>query len=53
MKIVLNLNKIALENNVILNITSNNTLRLLPPLIINDQESDFLIDKIIKIINKH
>ena len=48
-----NLNKIALENNVILNITSNNTLRLLPPLIINDQESDFLLDKIIKIINKH
>ena len=47
------LNKIALENNVILNITSNNTLRLLPPLIINEQESDFLIDKIIKIINKH
>ena len=48
-----NLNKIALENNVILNITSNNTLRLLPPLIINEQESDFLLDKIIKIINKH
>ena len=48
-----NLNKIALENNVILNITSNNTLRLLPPLIINNQESDFLVDKIIKIINKH
>ena len=47
------LNKIALENNVILNITSNNTLRLLPPLIINEQESDFLLDKIIKIINKH
>ena len=36
-----NLNKIALENNVILNITSNN-FRLLPPLTINDQESDFL-----------
>ena len=48
-----NLNKIALENNVILNITSNNTLRLLPPLIINDQESDFLVDKIIKIISNH
>ncbi len=46
-----NLNKIALENNVILNITSNNTLRLLPPLIINDQESDFLVEKIIKIIS--
>ena len=48
-----NLNKIALENNVILNITSNNTLRLLPPLIINDQESDFLVEKIIKIISNH
>jgi len=48
-----NLNKIALENKVILNVTSNNTLRLLPPLIINNQESDFLVDKIIKIINKH
>ena len=48
-----NLNKIALENNVILNITSNNTLRLLPPLIIDDQESDFLVDKLIKIISNH
>ena len=40
----------ALEDELLINITGN-SIRMLPPLIITQQEVDFLIKKIIKLIN--
>ena len=40
----------ALEDELLINITGN-SIRLLPPLIITQQEVDILIKKIIKLIN--
>jgi acetylornithine aminotransferase len=40
----------ALEDELLINITGN-SIRMLPPLIITQQEADILIKKIIKLIN--
>ena len=40
----------ALEDELLINITGN-SIRMLPPLIITQQEVDILIKKIIKLIN--
>ena len=40
----------ALEDKLLINITGN-SIRMLPPLIISEQEVDILIKKIIKLIN--
>jgi acetylornithine aminotransferase len=40
----------ALEDELLINVTGN-SIRMLPPLIITQQEADILIKKIIKLIN--
>ena len=41
---------IALEKKLLINVTSENVIRLLPPLIINDEESKVLADRLIDVI---
>ena len=41
---------IALEKKLLINVTSENVIRLLPPLIINDEESRTLSDRLIDVI---
>ena len=42
----------ALQNKLLINVTATTTIRLLPPLIINEQEIDELINTLITLINK-
>ena len=41
----------ALRENILLNVTGGNTIRLLPPLILSDQEAEIISEKVCKIIN--
>ncbi|MDO9169524.1 MAG: acetylornithine transaminase [Methylobacter sp.] len=43
----------ALQNNLLINVTSEKTIRLLPPLIINDQQITQLVETLSTLINKH
>jgi acetylornithine/N-succinyldiaminopimelate aminotransferase len=36
----------ALENGIVINVTNNNVVRILPPLIISDAEADLIVEKI-------
>lgn len=38
--------KQALENGIIINVTNNSVIRILPPLIISDAEADLIVEKI-------
>ncbi|RLA21690.1 MAG: aspartate aminotransferase family protein, partial [Gammaproteobacteria bacterium] len=37
---------IALENKLLINVASGNTIRLLPPLVISDEEAVLLVEKL-------
>ncbi len=41
----------ALRENILLNVTGGNTIRLLPPLILSDQEAEIISKKVCKIIS--
>lgn len=41
---------IALENRLLINVASGNTIRLLPPLIMSDEQSTMLVEKICRLI---
>lgn len=43
----------ALQNNLLINVTSEKTIRLLPPLIINDQQIAQLVETLSTLIVKH
>jgi acetylornithine/N-succinyldiaminopimelate aminotransferase len=43
----------ALQNNLLINVTSEKTIRLLPPLIINDQQIAQLVETLSTLIHKH
>jgi len=43
----------ALQNNLLINVTSEKTIRLLPPLIINDQQIAQLVETLSTLIQKH
>jgi len=43
----------ALHNNLLINVTSEKTIRLLPPLIINDQQIAQLVETLSTLIHKH
>lgn len=45
--------KIALENGLLINVTSDKVIRLLPPLIISDEEADLIVDMVCDLIGKH
>jgi acetylornithine aminotransferase len=40
----------ALENGILINVTAENVVRLLPPLIFTDNEADLLVEKLDKVI---
>jgi acetylornithine aminotransferase len=42
--------KLALENGLLINVTAGNTIRLLPPLIINKEQIQEIIEKMSKLI---
>jgi len=42
--------KEALENGIVINVTNNNVVRILPPLIISDEEADLMVDKISAVV---
>ncbi|MDO9048139.1 MAG: aspartate aminotransferase family protein [Methylobacter sp.] len=43
----------ALQNNLLINVTSEKTIRLLPPLIINEQQITQLVETLSTLIHKH
>lgn len=43
---------IGLEHGLLFNVTAENVIRLLPPLIINDNEIDMLVERLTKTINQ-
>lgn len=42
----------ALEQNLLINVTRGDTIRLLPPFVIQNQQIDELIDKVVSLINQ-
>lgn len=42
----------ALEQHLLINVTAGNVVRLLPPLIINDEEADEIVEKVSKLIKQ-
>jgi acetylornithine aminotransferase len=42
--------KEALDNGIVINVTNNNIIRILPPLIISDQEADLIVEKITTLV---
>jgi len=42
--------KLALEQNLLINVTAGNVVRLLPPLIIDQQQADIIIDTVCRLI---
>jgi len=44
--------ELAIENKLLINVTSDKTIRLLPPLIINNDETKLVAKKLIKTINE-
>jgi len=45
--------KIALDSGLLINVTSENVIRLLPPLIISDEEADQLVTTLSKLISQY
>ena len=45
--------KIALDQHLLINVTNDSTIRLLPPLIITKQDSQYLVDTLVAIINAY
>ncbi|MBL4712854.1 MAG: aspartate aminotransferase family protein [Gammaproteobacteria bacterium] len=44
--------KMALDKNLLINVTAGNVIRLLPPLIISQQQADTIIDKISELVSR-
>lgn len=44
--------ELALENKLLINVTSDKTIRLLPPLIINNDEAKLVAKKLVKTIDE-
>ena len=40
----------ALDNGIVLNVTNNSVIRILPPLIISDEEADLIVEKITTVV---
>ncbi|MCF7970618.1 MAG: acetylornithine transaminase [Methylococcaceae bacterium] len=45
--------KIALEEGLLINVTGETTIRLLPPLIINKEQIELLVSKLSVLVNRH
>ena len=42
--------KLALEQQLLINVTAGNVIRLLPPLIINQQQADIIINTVSELV---
>jgi acetylornithine aminotransferase len=42
--------KEGLDNGIVINVTNHNVIRILPPLIINDEEADLIVEKITSLV---
>ena len=42
----------ALENRLVINVTKENTIRMLPPLILNKEQADVIVTTLEKIIGE-
>jgi acetylornithine/N-succinyldiaminopimelate aminotransferase len=45
--------KVALDNGLLINVTTENVIRLLPPLIISDEQADHLVTTLSKLIRQY
>ena len=45
--------KLALQQHLLINVTNETTIRLLPPLIIDDQQIELLVETLSGIINNY
>jgi acetylornithine aminotransferase len=43
---------IALQNKLLINVTADNVIRLLPPLVINEQQTSEIADRLVKSIKQ-
>lgn len=43
----------ALEQHLLINVTAGNVIRLLPPLNINQDEADMIINKVCALVDQH
>ncbi len=43
----------GLNNGIIINVTSSNVVRLLPPLVMSDDEADIVVKKVVDLINNY
>jgi acetylornithine aminotransferase len=48
-----NLVQAALAKNLLINVTSEKTIRLLPPLIINQEQIDYLVNTLVELVTEH
>jgi acetylornithine aminotransferase len=44
--------QLALDEGILLNVTANNVIRMLPPLIIDQQQAQMIVDGVVKAIGK-
>jgi len=44
--------ELAMNNKLLINVTSDKTIRLLPPLILNNDEAQLVARKLVKTINE-
>ena len=40
----------ALDNRILINVTADKVIRLLPPLILSDQEADMIVDSVASLV---
>ena len=48
-----NLVQKALAKNLLINVTNEKTIRLLPPLIINQEQIDYLVNTLVELVTEH
>jgi len=53
LKPCINLAQEALAKNLLINVTSEKTIRLLPPLIINQEQIDYLVNTLVELVTEH
>jgi len=42
--------QLAMENNLLINVTAGNVIRLLPPMILNQEQADIIVDTVSKLV---
>ena len=53
LKPCINIVQEALGKNLLINVTNEKTIRLLPPLIIDQEQTDYLVDTLVELVTEH